>query len=203
MQDIQILEKIGSGSYGDVFKAFDTKKQSYRAVKIFKDSFSNVKKCMKEPEVKVMTKIKHKNLVTLKKVIYESGKLCLIMELCNQNLSELLTDRRVSEIGFKEEEIMSYMQDIISAVQCLHSHGYIHRDIKPDNILIADDGTLKLTDFGTIKNMKDKLPFTNYVSTRWYRAPECILGVDKYDEKSDVFALGCVLAEFFTCKPIF
>lgn len=85
----------------------------------------------------------------------------------------------------------------------MHSHGYLHRDLKPENIMLSRDNVLKITDFGTVKNMKDKLPFTNYVSTRWYRAPECILEVKKYDEKSDVFALGCVLAEFYTCKPIF
>ena len=66
MEDIQILENIGWGSYGDVYKAFDAKKKWYRAVKIFKDEFENIKKWMEQPEVKLMSKLKHKNLVSLK-----------------------------------------------------------------------------------------------------------------------------------------
>ena len=66
MQDIEILEKLGSGSYGDVFKAYDTSKKAYRAVKIFKDEYNSIRECMNDPEIKVMTKIKHKNLVRLK-----------------------------------------------------------------------------------------------------------------------------------------
>lgn len=203
MQDIEIIRKIGCGSYGNVYEAYDHKKGTQRAVKIFKDEFSNVTKWMDQPEVKVMTKIKHKNLVPLKKVVYENNKLFLIMELCVQNLAQLFDERRTQGERFTELEIKKYMRDIIRGVSCLHSNGYLHRDLKPENILVSSDGVLKLTDFGTIKNMKDKLPFTNYVSTRWYRAPECILEVEKYDEKSDVFALGWILAEFYALKPVF
>lgn len=127
---------------------------------------------MDQPEVKVMTKIKHKNLVSLKKVVYENNKLFLVMELCTKNLAQLFDERRTQGVRLSEAEIKKYMRDIIAGVSCLHSNGYLHRDLKPENILISFDGTLKITDFGTIKNMKEKLPFTNYVSTRWYRAPE-------------------------------
>ena len=200
---LKIGDKIGCGSYGNVYKAFDLNKRQNRAVKIFKDTFESVQECMEQPEVKVMTKIKHENVVSLKKIIYEEKKLYLVMELCSQNLSELIYDRKKRCSPFTPVEIKNYMRDIINAVQCLHSHGFLHRDLKPDNVLVSDEGTLKLTDFGTIKKLKDKVPFTNYVSTRWYRAPECILGVEKYDEKSDVFALGCILAELYNLKPLF
>ena len=198
-----MLNKIGSGSYGDVYKAYDTKKKVYRAVKKFKNNFKSVKQCMKEPEVKVMTKVKHQNIIPLKKVIYEDNKLYLVMELCNKNLTELMEERYQSGRGFTENEIRAYMRDLISAVQCLHKNGFLHRDLKPENILVSQENTLKLTDFGTIKCLKDKGPYTNYVSTRWYRPPECILEVDKYDESSDVFSLGCVFAEFFKLRPVF
>lgn len=200
---LKIGNKIGCGSYGDVHEAVDLKKEQKVAVKIFKDAFDNVQQCMDQPEVKIMTKIKHHNLVGLKKVIYENNKLYLVMELCSMNLTELMRSKEKSRQKFSTDKIRSYMTDVLKAVECLHSHGYLHRDIKPDNILISPKGALKLTDFGTIKDMKDKLPFTNYVSTRWYRAPECILETEKYDEKSDVFALGCLFAEFYKLKPIF
>ena len=77
-------------------------------------------------------------------------------------------------------EIKQYMRDILEGVMCMHSNGYIHRDLKPENILMSPENVLKVADFGTVKNMKAKLPYTNYVSTRWYRAPECILEVQKY-----------------------
>ena len=203
MQDIDIQEKLGSGSYGQVFKAYDRTKKEYRAVKVFRDEYSSIKEWMDDNEVKIMTKIKHKNLVRLKKVIYEGNKLWLVMELCEKSLSELFRERSNSGIVFTEQEIKSYMKDILEGTMCLHSHGYIHRDLKPENILLSKDNILKLADFGTIKNVKDNLPFTNYVSTRWYRAPEWILEVDKYNEKVDVFALGWIMAEFYRLKPLF
>ncbi|CAI2382845.1 unnamed protein product [Moneuplotes crassus] len=184
-------------------KPLTLRRRNKVAVKIFKDPFKDVKKCMDQPEVKVMTKIKHQNLVTLKRVIFEKSKLYLVMELCQMSLSELIENKLKVKEKFSTQEIQKYMTDIIKGVQHLHSCGYIHRDVKPDNILVDEKGSLKLTDFGTIKNMKDKLPFTNYVSTRWYRAPECILEVKKYDEKSDVFAIGCIFAELFKLKPMF
>jgi male germ cell-associated kinase len=203
MKGIKIIKKIGSGSYGNVFQAYDEAKKTYRAVKCFKDNFASVKQCMKEPEVKIMTKIKHRNLVPLKKVIYEDNKLYLIMELWEKNLAQMFEERRKSGQKFTEKEIKTYMRDIIEGVKVLHDHGYMHRDVKPENILISQDNVLKLTDFGTIKKLSDRLNITHYVSTRWYRAPEWILEVEKYDEKSDVFAVGWVFAEFFTLKPLF
>lgn len=136
-------------------------------------------------------------------MIYEDEVLYLVMELCQQNLTQLLEKQREKGTGFTEDEIKKYFGEIAKAVECLHLNDYIHRDLKPDNILVSDKGTMKLTDFGTIKNMKGSIKYTNYVSTRWYRAPECILEVDKYDHKSDVFALGCIFAEFYTLKPLF
>ena len=94
------------------------------------------------------------------------------MELCPKNLTELFQERKSKMNAFTISEVQKYMNQIIKATRCLHSHGFLHRDIKPDNILVSEKGVLKLTDFGTIKKLKDKLPFTNYVSTRWYRAPE-------------------------------
>lgn len=115
----------------------------------------------------------------------------------------MFEERRRNGQIFTEKEVKTYMRDIIEGVKVLHDHGYMHRDVKPENILVSQENVLKLTDFGTIKKLSDTIHITHYVSTRWYRAPECILEVEKYDEKSDVFAVGCVFAEFFTLKPLF
>ena len=72
----------------------------------------------------------------------------------------------------------------------MHQEGVIHRDLKPENILLAEDFTLKIADLGTAKEVTEAFPFTNYVSTRWYRAPECVINSTKYTSSIDIFALG-------------
>lgn len=123
-------------------------------------------------------------------MIYEDSRLYLVMELCQSNLAEMIRQRKAQRGAFIDAEIKTYMKDILEGVNFLHKQSYIHRDLKPENILVACDNKLKISDFGTARNIKSKLPLTTYVSTRWYRAPECILEVKKYDSKSDVFALG-------------
>ena len=86
----------------------------------------------------------------------------------------------------------------------IHRLGYFHRDLKPENLLLRDDDLLKITDFGIIKDQKDKdLPMTSYISTRWYRAPENVLRSKRYDYKVDIFAIGCIMAEMYLKKPLF
>ena len=79
----------------------------------------------------------------------------------------------------------------------------MHRDIKPENILINNMMEVKIADFGFICPSRRKLPLTDYISTRWYRSPEVLLRFNKYDEKVDIFALGCVMAELLLLEPIF
>jgi len=90
----------------------------------------------------------------------------------------------------------------------MHRNGYMHRDIKPENFLLVQSGydkeILKLADFGLVKSLKDKtLPLTEYVSTRWYRAPEIALSSKSYNQSVDVFAIGCLMAEMYLGRPIF
>ena len=82
---------------------------------------------------------------------------------------------------------------IARGLSYMHSKGIMHRDIKPENILITKSGTVKLADFGFAKYEKAKKPFTNYISTRWYRAPEILLKFNGYGIGVDIFALGCIM----------
>ena len=77
-----------------------------------------------------------------------------------------------------------------------------HRDLKPENLL-ESQGTIKIADFGLAKNINDEIPFTDYVSTRWYRAPEIILCAEQYDFAIDIFAIGCIFAELIMRMPLF
>jgi len=105
------------------------------------------------------------------------------------------------------------MKGIFEGVSHIHKCGFLHWDIKPENMMLVGD-RFKLVDFGTVKNISwekeriekgeiSKLMLTDYVSTRWYRSPECILKVSDYGTPVDVFALGCVIAEMFWLRPLF
>jgi serine/threonine protein kinase len=98
------------------------------------------------------------------------------------------------------------MRGIVLGLEYIHNQNIVHRDLKPENILVQDFENLsglKIADFGTAKEIKDGMAMTNYVSTRWYRAPECLLSSQSYGKPADIFALGCILAEFVNLKPIF
>lgn len=108
---------------------------------------------------------------------------------------------------FTESEISSMMKGILTALAYMHDQNIVHRDLKPENILVVDSKNsacvLKIADFGTARKVVEGQPMTNYVSTRWYRAPECLLSSQSYGKPADIFALGCILGEFMTLKPIF
>lgn len=79
----------------------------------------------------------------------------------------------------------------------MHTHGIFHRDLKPENLLFYN-GTVKIADFGLAKDIRSNPPHTDYISTRWYRAPEILLHSTTYNESVDIFAIGCIAAELFT-----
>ena len=84
----------------------------------------------------------------------------------------------------------------------MHERGFFHRDIKPENLLMRGD-TCKVADFGLVREVRSLPPYTDYVSTRWYRAPEVLLRSPRYSSPIDMFAVGCILAELYTLQPLF
>lgn len=84
----------------------------------------------------------------------------------------------------------------------MHRHGYFHRDLKPENLL-ESNGTIKIADFGLAREIRSKPPYTDYVSTRWYRAPEVILRSSNYNSPIDIFAVGAIIAELYRLWPLF
>lgn len=85
----------------------------------------------------------------------------------------------------------------------MHSKGVIHRDIKPENIMLSKNGVLKLCDFGSGRNILSNTPYSDYVSTRWYRAPELLVSHASYNSGIDVWAVGCIFVELLTGKALF
>ena len=94
------------------------------------------------------------------------------------------------------------MQLTLEGLSYMHKQGIFHRDMKPENIL-CKNGDIKIADFGLAKEVRSRPPHTDYVSTRWYRAPEILLHSTSYNSPIDIFALGCILAELYMLRPLF
>ena len=104
--------------------------------------------------------------------------------------------------GVPEDLVRSVMKSCLQGLAYIHDRGVFHRDLKPENLLY-DAGKVKICDFGLSKDFgQATMPHTNYVSTRWYRAPEVIFRSNSYDDKVDIFALGCIFAEMYTGDPL-
>ncbi|CAJ1431226.1 unnamed protein product [Effrenium voratum] len=134
-------------------------------------------------------------------VLYDepTGRLALVFELMDMNLYEAIKGRRHY---LPEQKVKHYMYEMLKALDHMHRNGIFHRDVKPENLLLLDD-EIKLADLGSCRGIYSRQPFTEYISTRWYRAPECLLTDGYYNFKMDLFAAGCVCFEIVALFPLF
>lgn len=160
-------------------------------------------------EVKMLRMLRQSNIVELKEAFRRKGKLYLVFEYVEKTLLEVLEARRG---GLNPEEVRQYIYQLVQAVNWIHSHDAVHRDIKPENLLISSGapgssvGQLKLCDFGFARQLPANpadVSITDYVSTRWYRSPELLLGSSHYSKEVDIWAIGCIMAELSTGQPLF
>ena len=134
MDDFEFITKIGSGSYGTVYKVYDHSKKLHKAVKKFKKMYSSLADWKKEIEVQILPQLKHPNIVTLDKIVYENEHLYLVMELAKSDLWNYFEGLQKEGTKLTEEQIRKFVKQIVLGVQYLHKSGYIHRDLKPENI---------------------------------------------------------------------
>lgn len=132
-------------------------------------------------------------------MIRENDELFFVFEYMEGNLYELMKSR---DRYFPEATIRNIMFQIFQGLSFMHKNGFFHRDIKPENMLVKGD-VIKVADFGLAREIRSKPPFTDYVSTRWYRAPEVLLRSTNYNSPIDQWACGGILAELYTLKPLF
>jgi renal tumor antigen len=148
----------------------------------------------------------HEHVISLEEVLYDqpTGRLALVFELMDANLYELIRGRRHY---LNPALIKSYMWQLMNSLDHMHKKGIFHRDIKPENILIESSTEvgrgLKLADFGSCRGIYSKQPYTEYISTRWYRAPECLLTDGYYGPEMDLWGAGCVMFEITSLYPLF
>ncbi|KAL7640207.1 UNVERIFIED_CONTAM: hypothetical protein RMT77_009621 [Armadillidium vulgare] len=197
------IEKIGEGTYGVVYKAQDV--VSGRIVALKKIRLENESDGVPSTalrEISLLKELDHDSIVRLLDVVHAEKKLYLVFEYLNQDLKKLF-DAGPKE-GLPLNLVRSYMHQLLDGIAFCHSHRILHRDLKPQNLLIDNEGSIKLADFGLARAFG--LPvraYTHEVITLWYRAPEILLGSKSYCISVDIWSLGCIFAEMMTKKPLF
>ncbi|XP_061337723.1 serine/threonine-protein kinase MHK [Gastrolobium bilobum] len=199
MERYKFLRELGDGSCGHVYKACDMRTLDIVAVKRLKRKFCFWEEYTNLREVKVLRKMNHTNIIKLKEVVRENNELFFIFEYMDFNLYQLIKER---EKPFSEGEIRCFMNQVLHGLSHMHKKGFFHRDLKPENLLVTND-VLKIADFGLAREVSSMPPYTQYVSTRWYRAPEVLLQSPCYTPAVDMWAVGAILAELFTLTPLF
>ncbi|KAL5968009.1 Serine/threonine-protein kinase ICK, partial [Taenia solium] len=149
---------------------------------------------------KTLKRLEHPCIVKLKEVIREKDELYFVFEYMKENLYEMMKRRKRP---FSEESVRKITRQVLDGLAYMHKQGYFHRDLKPENLLCSGVDVVKLADFGLAREIRSQPPFTDYVSTRWYRAPEILLRSRTYNSPIDLFAVGCIMSELFTLKPLF
>lgn len=198
------LDKIGQGTYSSVYKARDL--ETGKTVALKKVRFANM-----DPEsvrfmareIHILRRLDHPNVMKLEGLITSrmSGSLYLVFEYMDHDLAGLASSPKIK---FTEPQIKCYMQQLLRGLEHCHSRGVLHRDIKGSNLLIDNNGNLKIGDFGlaTFFQPYQKQPLTSRVVTLWYRPPELLLGATSYGVAVDLWSAGCILAELYAGKPI-
>lgn len=202
--DIRIIAKLGEGSFAEVYKVKNPKTQQVFAIKRLKKRYRTIEEVNKLPEVQYLKALQGQpNIIKLYEVIYNSqdGYVALLFELMDANLYEFVRD---NQKPCDEKTSLLLIYQLLKALDYMHEKNLFHRDVKPENCMVNKATLeLKLCDFGSTRAVSNSGPYTEYVSTRWYRAPECILTSGSYGREVDIWAVGCMLYELLTTRPLF
>ncbi|XP_043396061.1 serine/threonine-protein kinase MAK isoform X3 [Chelonia mydas] len=194
------MKQLGDGTYGSVLMGKSNESGELVAIKRMKRKFYSWDECMNLREVKSLKKLNHANVIKLKEVIRENDHLYFVFEYMKENLYQLMKDRNKL---FPESVIRNIMYQILQGLAFIHKHGFFHRDMKPENLLCMGPELVKIADFGLARELRSQPPYTDYVSTRWYRAPEVLLRSSVYSSPIDIWAVGSIMAELYTLRPLF
>eukprot|EP00093_Oithona_nana_P007854 07854.XXX_174757_178252_1 [CDS] Oithona nana genome sequencing. len=152
-------------------------------------------------EIRMLKRLRHENLINLIEVFRKRRKLYLVFEYVDHTVLEELEDHPK---GLPSETARSHVFQVLRGIEFCHQNNIIHRDVKPENVLVSKLGVVKLCDFGFARLMAAPGEvYTDYVATRWYRAPELLIGDTQYGKEVDIWAIGCLYAEMLTGDPLF
>ena len=195
--------KLGEGTYGVVYRAKDQKGQEiYALKKIRLQAEEEGIPSTAIREISLLKELNHINIVKLYEVLHSPKKLTLVFEYVEQDLKKILDTAKGKGLDIKFTKHLLYQ--LLRGVDHIHKYKVLHRDLKPQNLLINKDNILKIADFGLARGYG--IPVKNYtheVVTLWYRPPDVLLGNKTYGTTVDMWSIGCIFAEMASGKPLF
>ena len=204
------IKPIGKGAYGIVCSAKDEKQNTKVAIKKITNAFENVvdaKRTLRE--IKLLRHLRHENVVPItdcmlppKEEDHSFNDVYVMYELMDTDLHQIIR----SDQPLTDDHCQYFIYQLLRGLKYIHSGDVLHRDLKPSNLLLNANCDLKICDFGLARtNTQDKNRdfMTEYVVTRWYRAPELLLSCAEYSVAIDIWSSGCILAELLGRKPLF
>ncbi|KAL0380151.1 UNVERIFIED_CONTAM: Mitogen-activated protein kinase [Sesamum angustifolium] len=206
----QVQEVVGKGSYGVVGSAIDTHTGERVAIKKINDVFEHVSDATRIlREIKLLRLLRHPDIVEIKHIMLPPSRrefrdIYVVFELMESDLHQVI---KANE-DLSPEHYQFFLYQLLRGLKYIHTANVFHRDLKPKNILANADCKLKICDFGLARVSFNDAPsaifWTDYVATRWYRAPElCGSFFSKYTPAIDIWSIGCIFAEMLTGKPLF
>lgn len=199
----QMLTPVGSGAYGQVCSAVDSKYGIKVAIKKLARPFQSAVHAKRTyRELRMLKHMNHENVIGLLDVFHPSSsledfnQLYLVTHLMGADLNNIVRTQKLSD-----DHVQFLVYQILRGLKYIHSAGIIHRDLKPSNIAVNEDCELKILDFGLARPTENEM--TGYVATRWYRAPEIMLNWMHYNQTVDIWSVGCIMAELLTSRTLF
>ncbi|KAM0898006.1 hypothetical protein ACQ4PT_022198 [Festuca glaucescens] len=200
------IKPIGRGAYGIVCSSINQETNEKVAIKKINNVFDNRVDALRTlRELKLLRHLRHENVICLKDIMMPIHRrsfkdVYLVSELMDTDLHQIVK----SSQPLSNDHCQYFLFQLLRGLKYLHSAGILHRDLKPGNLLVNANCDLKICDFGLARTNNTKGQFmTEYVVTRWYRAPELLLCCDNYGTSIDVWSVGCIFAELLGRKPIF
>lgn len=201
------LKPLGRGAYGVVCSAIDKTTNRKVAIKKIHKAFEDLidaKRILRE--VKLLRHFRHENIIGLRDLMGPTEEapfddIYIVLDFMETDLHKII----YSKNELTDEHVQYFIYQILKGLKFIHSAHVIHRDLKPSNLLLNGNCDLKVCDFGLARGVSENVDYelTEYVVTRWYRAPEVMCSCQDYDHKIDVWSVGCIMAELLGRKPLF
>lgn len=195
------LDKLGEGTYATVYKGKSLLTDNLVALKEIRLEHEEGAPCTAIREVSLLKDLKHNNIVTLHDIIHTEKSLTLVFEYLEKDLKQYMDD---CSNALSKNNVKVFLFQLLRGLAYCHKRRILHRDLKPQNLLINDRGELKLADFGLAraKSVPTKT-YSNEVVTLWYRPPDVLLGSTDYSTSIDMWGVGCIFFEMASGRPLF